>query len=81
MLTTTAADEARLPMVMPTKELTVKAALQMCAGLEPADAVVVRILDTLHLNRLWVSRRALATIREPVTTVRDFAPFSLADYD
>ena len=58
-LTTTAAGNARLPMVMPTNDLAIKAALRMCPDLAPEDAVIVRITDTLHLNRLWLSPAAL----------------------
>jgi hypothetical protein len=57
-LTTTAAGNARLPMVMPTADLAIKAALRMCPGLAPEDAVIVRITDTLHLNRMWLSPAA-----------------------
>jgi hypothetical protein len=63
-LTTTAAGNARLPMVMPTKELAIKAALRMCPDLAPEDAVIVRIIDTLHLNRMWLSPAALRAYRE-----------------
>ena len=76
-LTTTAAGNARVPMVMPTKRLAVAAALRMCPDLDPGNAVVVRVADTLHLNRLWVSRAAFARIAEPLTIVRPFAPFAL----
>jgi hypothetical protein len=81
-LTTTAAGNARLPMVMPTKALAVAAALRMCAGLDPCDAVVVRIADTLHLRRMWLSQPALAAIREPLRVLREAGPMSLEDgYD
>ncbi|MGP6159249.1 MAG: lactate racemase domain-containing protein [Vulcanimicrobiaceae bacterium] len=81
-LTTTAAGNSRLPMVMPTKALAVAAALRMCPGLEPRGAVVVRIADTLHLRRLWLSRRALEAVREPLRVLRDFGAMSLEDgYD
>ena len=61
-LTTTTAGNARLPMVMPTHELAIKAALRMCPDLAPKDAVIVRIADTLHLNRLWLSPAAQRAI-------------------
>jgi hypothetical protein len=79
-LTTTTAVNARLPMVMPTKRLAVAAALRMCPDLDPAAAIVVRIADTLHLNRLWLSRAALAALPPPSRTLRDFAPFTFEDY-
>lgn len=77
-LTTTAAGNARLPMVMPTKRLAVAAALRMCADLEPERATIVRVLDTLHLRRVWLSRAALALVAEPYTVVHDFTP---ADFE
>ena len=79
-LTTTAAGNARLPMVMPTPRLAVAAALRMCPDLDPAQALVVRIADTLHLNRLWLSRTAVAALPEPPRIRRDFAPFAFEDY-
>jgi hypothetical protein len=45
-------------MVMPTHDLAIKAALRMCPDLAPEDAVIVRITDTLHLNRMWLSPAA-----------------------
>jgi hypothetical protein len=80
-LTTTAAGNARLPMVMPSPRLAVAAALRMCPDLDPARALVVRIADTLHLNRLWLSRTAVAALPEPARIVRDFAPFAFDGYD
>jgi len=77
-LTTTAAGNARLPMVMPTKRLAVAAALRMCPDLDPMHATVVRVLDTLHLRRVWMSRSALALVDEPYAVVHDFAS---ADFD
>jgi hypothetical protein len=66
-LTTTTAGNARLPMVMPTDELAIKAALRMCPDLAPADARIVRIADTLHLNRMWLSPAALRAYRDQGT--------------
>jgi len=58
-LTTTAAENSRLPMVMPTPALAVAAALKMVAGRAPEDASLVRILDTLHVKRFLATRAAL----------------------
>ncbi len=54
-LTSTTPEPTRLPMVMPTSQLALKAALLMCPGIDPARASVVRIVDTLHLGELWIS--------------------------
>lgn len=81
-LTTTAAGNARMPMVMPTKRLAVAAALRMCPDVQTANAIVVRVLDTLHLRRVWISRNALTNVHEAYELRRDFAPMRLDDgYD
>ena len=58
-LTTTTAENARLPMVMPTRELAVAAALKLVPGLAPQSARLVRISDTLHVARFSASRAAV----------------------
>jgi hypothetical protein len=51
---------SRMPMVLPTEEDCVKAALSMCGrGIEEPKRVV-RIRSTLHLDRCWVSDALLA---------------------
>lgn len=77
-LTTTAAGNVRMPMVMPTKELAVAAALRMCPDLDPARAILVRVLDTLHLRRMWISRAALANVTEAYEMLVDFGPARLS---
>ena len=80
-LTTTAAPNARLPMVMPDGELAYRAALKLCAGLDPTRAVVVRIADTLHLRRMRLSAAALATAPRTVRALGAPEPFAEAvDY-
>jgi len=49
-------------MVMPTDEMAIAAALTMCAGVEPRDARLVRIENTLKLGRLWVSEALLGEV-------------------
>jgi len=83
-LTTTAAENSRLPMVMPTRELALAAALKMVPGLaDTRDARLVRVLDTLHVRRFLASRAAVddlarrATARYEILT--PFAPTALHD--
>ncbi|HYZ15827.1 MAG TPA: lactate racemase domain-containing protein [Candidatus Acidoferrum sp.] len=78
-LTTTAAGNSRLPMVMPTKPLAVAAALRMCAGVEPERAIVVRIASTLQLDRMWLSEAALAAAGDRVRALTPFTELSLDD--
>jgi hypothetical protein len=40
----------------------VAAALTMCAGVEPRDARLVRIENTLKLGRIWVSEALLQEV-------------------
>lgn len=80
-LTTTAALNAKLPMVMPTKRLAIAAALRMCPGLTPERAVVVRASDTLHLQRLWVSAAALAALDAAGRAYRVLRPLAPPDFD
>jgi hypothetical protein len=75
-LTTTAAGNARLPMVMPTDELAIKAALRMCPDLAPENAIVVRITDTLHLNRMWLSPAAQRVLESSFFSSRPLAESS-----
>ncbi len=83
-LTTTAAENSRLPMVMPTSELAVAAALKMVPGVDPARARLVRILDTLHVARFWASRAAVADLERrapvPFEVVSAFEPLRFASY-
>ncbi len=75
-LTTTTAENARLPMVMPTRELAVAAALKLVPGLaDSREARLVRILDTLHVARFWASRSALAELERAATDFEIVAPF------
>jgi hypothetical protein len=58
-LTSTTPAPVKTPMVMPTDEMAIAAALTICAGVEPRDARLVRIENTLKLGRFWVSEALL----------------------
>jgi hypothetical protein len=79
-LTTTAAENSRLPMVMPTDALAVAAAIKMVPGVEPANVRLVRILDTLHVARFIASRAAVRDLEVRGTAdfevLSPFAPLS-----
>jgi hypothetical protein len=49
-------------MVMPTDEMAIAAALTMCAGVEPRNARLVRIQNTLKLAKIWVSEALLGEV-------------------
>jgi hypothetical protein len=61
-LTSTTPAPVKTPMVMPTDEMAIAAALTMCAGVEPRDARLVRIENTLKLGRVWVSEALLGEV-------------------
>ena len=61
-LTSTTPAPVKTPMVMPTDEMAVAAALTMCPGVEPGNARLVRIENTLKLGRLWVSEALLGEV-------------------
>src|SRR5215216_6379947 len=61
-LTSTTPAPVKTPMVMPTDEMALAAALTMCAGVDPAEARLVRIGNTLKLRRIWVSEALLREV-------------------
>jgi len=61
-LTSTTPAPVKTPMVMPTDEMAIAATLTMCAGVEPRDARLVRIENTLKLGRVWVSEALLGEV-------------------
>jgi hypothetical protein len=58
---------SRMPMVLPTEEDCLKAALSMCGRGVDEPKRVVRIVNTLHLTRCWVSDALLADLPPGVT--------------
>jgi Domain of unknown function (DUF362) len=62
-LTSTTPAPVKTPMVMPTDEMAIAAALTMCAGVQPRDARIVRIENTLKLGRIWVSETLLHEVK------------------
>ena len=54
---------SRLPMVLPSEEDCIKAALSMCGKAINEPKRVVRIRSTLHLDKCWVSDQILNEMR------------------
>jgi len=61
-LTSTTPAPVKTPMVLPTDEMAVAAALTMCAGVEPRNARLVRIENTLKLKEISVSEALLPEV-------------------
>jgi len=75
-LTSAVPETVRLPMVMPTDQLAILAALEMCAGIEPERARLVRVENTLKMRRMWVSESLLPQVEmdERLTVVEGPRP-------
>lgn len=56
-------ESGRLPVVLPTLEDAVRAALHSCGLNDWSQAAIVRIKNTLHIDQIWVSD-ALAPVVE-----------------
>lgn len=55
-------ESARLPIVLPTVDDAVRAALLTGGVQDWAEAAVVRIKNTLHLDTIWVSDALAAAV-------------------
>ena len=58
---------SRMPMVLPTEDDCIKAALSMCGRGVDEPKRVVRIVNTLHLTKCWVSDSLLHDLPAGVT--------------
>ncbi|WP_082236062.1 lactate racemase domain-containing protein [Halobacillus massiliensis] len=63
-LTSTVIDVVKLPMVLDTKELAVKAAIKSCNAFDLKKAKVVRIKNTLDIGEIWISESLVAEARQ-----------------
>jgi lactate racemase-like protein len=82
-LTSTTPAPVKTPMVMPTDEMAIAAALTMCAGVEARDARLVRIENTLKLGRMWVSEALLGEVEnnERLEILEDPRPIGFGEAD
>ena len=82
-LTSTTPAPVKTPMVMPTDRMAVAAALTMCAGVSPPEARLVRIKNTLHLGRIWVSEVLLPEVDkdERLRVIDDAGPIGFDGED
>ena len=78
-LTSTFVERVFIPMIMPTEREAIGAALKT-AGVDPAQARVARIKNTLHLDSIWLSTNL---VDEAVATGRCEAtgPATPLEYD
>lgn len=63
-LTLTTSQPVKRPMAMPADRLAIATALEMCAGVSPKDARLIRIKNTLKLRRMHVSEALLPEVKQ-----------------
>jgi len=56
VLTSCFLERARIPITLPTDRAVISAAIETCWRIDPSEARVVVIPNTLELNDLWISR-------------------------
>jgi hypothetical protein len=59
-LTSTVTAVIKVPMILETEEMAVKAAIKTCNAFDLASARVVRIKNTLDIKEIWISESLLA---------------------
>src|SRR4051812_26853673 len=64
VLTSCFLERARIPITLPTDRDVFQAALETCWRIDPSEARVVVIPNTLELNTLWVSPALDAEVRD-----------------
>ncbi|WP_230126428.1 lactate racemase domain-containing protein [Bacillus sp. CECT 9360] len=63
-LTSTVTAVVKLPMVLDTDELAVKAAIKTCNAFDLEKAKIVRIKNTLEIGEIWISESLLAQAKK-----------------
>jgi hypothetical protein len=81
VLTACFLERARIPITLPTDRDVIQAALQTCWRIDPSEARVVVIPNTLELKTLWVSPPLDDEVRAHphLTRETDYLPMPLGD--
>ena len=56
-------EEVKIPVFLPSDREAIMIALHTCGPINPREAKVVRIKNTLELERMWVSENLLKTVK------------------
>ena len=73
---------ARIPVILPTDRLALTTAYSGCGVVDPADMRIVRIENTLDLDRFWVSEPVVDELRDdPDASVGTLEPLVFEDGD
>ncbi len=78
-LTSCCLERSRIPITLPTDRDVIQASLETCWRIDPSEARVVVIPNTLELNTLWISERLEAEVvsHSHLTTESDFLPMPI----
>lgn len=63
-LTSTVIEVIKLPMVLETKELAVKAAIKTCNAFDLNEVRAIRIKNTLDIGEIWISQSMLEEAKQ-----------------
>ncbi|MDQ0247548.1 hypothetical protein J2S09_005197 [Bacillus fengqiuensis] len=63
-LTSTVTSVVKLPMILETPELAVKAAIKTCNAFDLKNTKIVRIKNTLELGEIWISESLVEKVKE-----------------
>ena len=80
-LTSCCLEHSRIPITLPTDRDVIRAALETCWRIDPSEARVVVIPNTLEVNRLWVSRPLEKEVADHqyLTRETDFLPMPIQE--
>ena len=63
-MTSGSLEAGKFPVALPDEATAIRAALSCMPGIDPAQATVVRIRDTLHLRDIAVSENLLPFVQQ-----------------
>ncbi len=80
-LTSCCLERSRIPITLPTDRDVIQAALETCWRIDPAEARVVVIPNTLEVKTLWVSKPLEAEVNAHKNLIKetDFLPMPIRD--
>ncbi len=80
-LTSCCLERSRIPITLPTDRDVIQAALETCWRIDPSEARVVVIPNTLEVETLWVSRPLEAEVNAHKNLIKetDYLPMPIGD--
>ena len=69
---------AKIPVIMENDRFAIQVCLKCCPGVEPAQAKIIRIRDTLHVSDILISEALIPQAEQLTNITIQSAPFALA---